>query len=294
MEQQQNMNKIIRLVVLSLLLLPVTLFSQITLTHNVGNTLVPNSMYSCSWGGICWARKFTLSDFGINARQNFTITSGEVGLFAGINWDTNLQFNIYAVDSNFPASFTDNSLIGSSQVVPIPVEANNDQIVSVSFTNPVIVPAGTSTILVEVFQLHSLSSEAHASVAATADDNDFSWFRSKNAGCAPASYTTTVDLGRPDGRFYITVNGTASDLAIPTVIADEEIVLFPNPINDEFSIQNIDINSKIELFNALGQPIAFIKSIKSSNEVTIKPSTINTGLYYLKIGDRIIKKIVMK
>lgn len=96
------------------LLINWNLFSQTTLTHNIGNNVIPNSMYSCSWGGICWARKFILSDFGINSNQNFTINTGEVGLFYGINWDTNLQFNIYAIDSNFPTSFSESSLIGSS------------------------------------------------------------------------------------------------------------------------------------------------------------------------------------
>ena len=287
------MNKSLRILVLCALLLPARFFSQTTLTHNVGNTLVSNSMYSCSWGGVCWARKFVLNDFGIDTNQNFTITSGEVGLFYGVNWDTRLQFNIYAVDSNFPSSFTESSLIGSSQVMEIPPIQSSGQIIPFSFINPITIPAATSAILVEVFQLHSNSSEAHAFVAATAEDNDFSWFRSKNVGCPPVLYTTTADLGRPDARFYITVNGTASALAIPTV-STPEIVLFPNPITDEFFIQNIDSNSEIELFNALGQPMAFIKSIRSSNEIAIKPGKINSGLYYLKIGDSVIKKIVVK
>ena len=150
------------------------LFSQTTLTHNIGNNVIPNLMYSCSGGGICWARKFELSNFGITSNQNFIISSGEVGLFHGINWDTNLQFNIYAVDSNFPASFSESSLIGSSQVVQIPMNININQIISVNFVNPILIPAGTETILVEVFQLSSLNSEAHAFVAGTEFDNDFS------------------------------------------------------------------------------------------------------------------------
>lgn len=194
------------------LLLSLDFFSQTTLTHNVGNSLIPNTMYSCSWGGICWARKFTLSDFGISSTQNFTISKGEVGLLDHINWDTNIQFNIYAVDSNFPTSFSESSLIGSSQVVEIPMTNNTNQIITVNFTNPVIVPAGTTTILVEVFQLHSLNSESHAFVASTEFDNDFSWFRSKNAGCTPYTYVTTQSLGRPDAKFYITVNGLITNI----------------------------------------------------------------------------------
>lgn len=190
------------------------LFSQTTLTHNIGNNVIPNLMYSCSGGGICWARKFELSNFGITSNQNFIISSGEVGLFHGINWDTNLQFNIYAVDSNFPASFSESSLIGSSQVVQIPMNININQIISVNFVNPILIPAGTETILVEVFQLSSLNSEAHAFVAGTEFDNDFSWFRSKNFGCPPYNaYVTTESLGRPDAKFYIIVNGQSTNIA---------------------------------------------------------------------------------
>lgn len=288
------MNKLIAILAAALLLTNWSLFSQTTLTHNVGNTVIPNSMYSCSSGSICWARKFILSDFGIGANQNFTINTGEVGLFHGVNWDVNLKFNIYAIDSNFPASFSESSLIGSSQVVGIPMDPNINQIITVNFTNPVIVPAGTSTILVEVFQLNSTNSEAHAFVAGTATDNDFSWFRSKNPGCPPYNlYTTTVDLGRPDARFYITVNGIASTLSNHAFNSLSEILVFPNPIFEEFFIKNIDIDSKIEMFNSLGQKIEFIRTTISSNEIKIKLNKTNSGLYYLKMGNGITKKIVV-
>lgn len=278
------MNKHLHIFLLTLLLYTSTLLSQITLTHNVGNTIVGNSMYSCSWGGVCWARKFDLADFGIAADQSFTITSGEVALFYGVNWDTRLQFNIYAVDANFPSSFTEASLIGSSQVMEIPWIDSSGQIIPFSFSNSVTVPAGTATILVEVAQLHSTNSESHAFVAGTAADTDFSWFRSRNAGCQPSNYTTTVALGRPDARFYINVSGTTSRLGTPSFIA-KDIAVYPNPIHDVFYIQNIDDTVSVSLFNTLGQAIPFEKIITSSNEVGIKLNGISRGIYYLKVGD---------
>jgi hypothetical protein len=288
------MNNYLRTLILTLLLCHSALFSQITLTHNIGNTVIPNSMYTCSSGGICWARKFVLSEFGINSNENFTITTGAVGLFSGVNWDTNLQFNIYVIDGNFPTSFTESSLIGSSQVIPIDMGPNITQTINVNFTTPVVVPAGTAMILVEVFQLHSLNSEAHAAVGGTATDNDFSWFRTKNPGCPPYNvYTTTVDLGKPDARFYITVNGTAAILGTQTLHSDSKVVVYPNPVGDVFFIKNTDVNAKIELYNALGQSIAFVKNIMSSGEVSIILDRINRGLYYVKI-DGLVKKIVFE
>ncbi|RTY91799.1 T9SS type B sorting domain-containing protein [Flavobacterium sp. GT3R68] len=228
------MNKFIYTSLIIFFLSNWNLFSQTTLTHNVGNNVIPNTMYSCSWGGVCWARKFVLSDFGINSNQSFTINSGEVGLFYGINWGTNLQFNIYAVDSNFPASFSESNLIGSSQVVNIPVNININQIINVNFTNPVIVPAGTAAILVEVFQLHSSSSDAHAFVASTEFDNDFSWFRTKSSGCYPNTYVTTESLGRPDAKFYITINGQTTNIGPFNISVESDCNVF----SKEFSLTN--------------------------------------------------------
>jgi len=288
------MNNYLRTLILALLLFPSSLFSQVTLTHNVGTTVIPNSMYTCSGGGICWARKFVLADFGISSNQNFTITTGAVGLFHGVNWDTNLQFNIYAIDGNFPTSFTETSLIGSSQVVPIAMGPSTTQTITVNFTTPVVVPAGTAMILVEVFQLHSLSSDAHAAVGGTAADNDFSWFRTKNVGCPPYMvYTTTVALGKPDARFFITVNGMASTLGTPILPSASDVVVYPNPVGDVFFIKNTEVNAKIELYNALGQPIVFVKNNMASGEVRIALDGIGGGLYYLKV-DGVVKKIVVE
>ena len=237
------MNKITITLFTFFLFFNLNLYSQTTLTHNIGNAVIQNSMYSCSWGGICWARKFVLSEFGIKSNQNFIINTGEVGLFYSINWDTNLQFNIYAVDSNFPSSFSESNLIGSSQIVKLPMSSNNTQIITVNFENPVIVPAGTQEILVEVFQLHSTNSEAHAFVAGTAEDNDFSWFRSKNGGCPPYNeYKTTLSLNRPDAKFYITVNGEAIDDTPFNITVNKDC----NGLQKQFSLVNsLDIKSVV-------------------------------------------------
>lgn len=228
------MNKIKVTLLFFFFLFNCNVFCQVTLSHNVGNTVIPNTMYSCSGGGICWARKFVLADFGITANQSFTINTGEVGLFYSINWDTNLQFNIYAVDDNFPTSFSESTLIGSSQVVPVYNGNNTPQIITIAFTNPVVVPAGTGTILVEVFQLYSNNSEAHAFVAATAMDNDDSWFRSKAAGCNPYTYVTSTSLGHPEAKFYITVNGQ------PTNIGPFNVTVLSNcdEFSKEFNLSN--------------------------------------------------------
>jgi hypothetical protein len=60
------------------------------------------------------------------------------------------KFNIYKIDANFPASFSETDLIGS-QVINLPPAIGNDsQIMQIDFITPVKVSAGIERILVEV------------------------------------------------------------------------------------------------------------------------------------------------
>jgi hypothetical protein len=261
------------------LLLNGSLYAQITLSHNVGNTVIPNSMYSCSGGGIAWSRKFIMADFGIAPNQSFTITKGAVGLFYGINWDTNLQFNIYAVDAGFPTTFSESGLLGSSQVTGIPMNININQIITVNFNNPVVVPAGTDMILVEVVQIYSQNGEAHAFVASTAEDDDFSWFRGISS-CPPyLVHKTTVDLFHPDAKFYITVTGDASALSLAQNTATTDRFTYPNPVKNELVLKTSEQVSKIEAYDATGKLVATYEV--QNNKANLEG--LHQGTYVVKI-----------
>ena len=182
--------------------------STTTLTYySCDNNLRRNDIYACSWGGINWGRTYTLADFGISNNEEYVIESGQIALADVGSWDVNIQFNIYKIDDDFPTSFSDTDLIGSSQSVRIPDFGRNPNLFIVEFDTPVVVPADVDKILVEVFQLHSSSSGA---VAFTAGADQFigdSWFRSSNGGCPPSTYTRTSDLGYGDTNFFINVTG---------------------------------------------------------------------------------------
>ena len=184
-----------------------------TLTHNVCDDIRRNSIYSCSWGGINWGRTFSLNDFGISTDEEFIIQSGQIALGEVSSVDVNIQFNIYKIDSNFPTSFSESDLIGSSQSVRIHgVSKASPEIFTIYFDTPVAVPANTERILVEVSQLSSFASSAVAFTAGTSQYSDDSWFRSSNGGCPPQTYTRTVDLGYPDDNFYINVTGNVNNV----------------------------------------------------------------------------------
>lgn len=187
--------------------------SNVTLTHNICDNVIKTPIYACSWGGINWARTFVLNDFGIAPDEEFTINSGQFALSDMGSWDVRVQFNIYEIDANFPASFSESNLIGSSQVYNPPYFTSGVKIFDVLFETPIVIPAGVKMILVEVFQLHSSASSAVAFMAGTElDDNDFSWFKSSNGGCPPSTYTKTIDLGSRS-KFYINVTGNVNHVS---------------------------------------------------------------------------------
>lgn len=180
--------------------------AQITLTHNLGNVPVKTNMFSCEFSQ-SWARTFTLSDFGIPKNNKFIINSGQIGIYNSLG-GSSLQFNIYKIDANFPNSLSHTNLIGSSQIVGIPIIGETPEIIQVNFNTPVIIPDGVERILVEVMKFYDVQNEdtSIAYIAGTELDNDISWYW----GCQKLySHLPTEDLDPSvqDANFFINVTG---------------------------------------------------------------------------------------
>lgn len=193
------------------------IYAQTTIATNSCAEIEDGSIYACSWGGIFWAKTYNLQDYGINTNQEFIVNYGEIGLSEVGTWDVNIRFNIYEIDSNFPTSFSETDLIGSSQVIPVyNFGSANPQIISASFDSSILIPADVEMILVEVEQLDSTSSGAIAFAAnMTNGDNSLSWFRSGNPGCPPSVYESTADMGYTDANFHIAISGIIDDTVAP-------------------------------------------------------------------------------
>ena len=160
--------------------------NETILTHNICDKPIWVNQYGCSGGSINYSRRFVLNDFGISNNEEFIINNGQVA-FSGIGaWDVRIQFNIYKIDSNFPTSFSNSDLIGSSQVISLPSysDRNSPLIFNVDFENPVIVPKDVESILVEVYHLWSTGYSA-AFIAGTEYGDDVSWIKSNTPGCPP-------------------------------------------------------------------------------------------------------------
>ncbi len=181
------------------------------LSHNVCDDIIKTDIHSCKSTYIYWARAFTLEDFGISTNEEFIINSGQVGI-NNTGWLPEISFNIYKIDDNFPASFSETDLIGSSQYHELsPNINNNPQIIEVDFETPIVIPAGVERILVEVHK-GIVYGDGIAFIAGSTQDKAESWQR----GCVPGGpyneYVSTAHFGKPDANFYINVTGNVKHI----------------------------------------------------------------------------------
>lgn len=196
------------------------------LSHNTNDNLIETQMHSCSSAYQYWGRNFKLSDFGISNNEEFIINSGQVGINK-VGWQANLTFNIYKIDENFPNSFSEESLIGSSQTIePWPGIGRQSRIINVEFLTPVIVPADVDRILVEVKKGVSYGS-ALAFIAGTENDKDDSWYR----GCGYVSNPNEYRIMNSSFNYFITVNGEAKTILPFEIINDNNCSNFSNNLS---------------------------------------------------------------
>ena len=250
-----------------------TIFSQeITLKHNIGNNIIDQiGNFTCSGGGIDWARVFVLEDFGVI--DEYTITSGSFGIArANTSPGDGVIVNIYEIDEGFPDTFDESLLLGSSALIDIP--PTGSQIFTFSFDTPILVSSDIDMVLVEV---HLGFQTQNVFMGGTPDSYDYSWFR---AGCMgnPNNYETTYDINRPDVNYYITVTG--DHLLSINELNEELISITPNPVKDQLII-NIPAQfefNEIIVFDINGKIL-----LKKRTVEELDVSMFYSGLYFLKI-----------
>ncbi len=236
-----------------LLFFKFTSFSQTVLSHNIGDELINPYWGSCSEPEN-WAKAFTLSEFGITTDDEFVINTASIGINSSIGGErATIQYNIYSIDTDFPTSFSESNLIGSSQIEYFPyVSSLARQIVTIQFDTPVIVPANVERILVDVEKLDGPNIGSWAVfLAGTEFGNDVTWYK----GCIfDEPYTSNTDLPPPRSyaNLYITVNGEIQPL-LPFNITSENQCL--NSIN-QFTLSNeTDIASVTWNFDDIGSGV---------------------------------------
>lgn len=182
--------------------------SSVTLTHNVCDDVIETGFPSCSSGMQQWARVFYLNDFGISENEEFVINSGQIGI-SGTGGGATVTFHIYEIDNNFPDSFSESNLIGSSREVQIPfVSGTNNlgRIFEIEFDSPVKVDPNVEGILV-VAQVGAVWGSGVIFIAGTEQDYDHSWFR----GCVIGEYDKFTIVNE-NLNFFINVSGDVNHI----------------------------------------------------------------------------------
>ncbi|MCA0132141.1 T9SS type B sorting domain-containing protein [Winogradskyella alexanderae] len=211
------------------------------LSHNTCGDIIRTNIFSCSSSFLYWSRTFTLADFGISTNEEYVITKGQVAI-SGVGWLPEINFRIYEIDENFPASFSEDNLIGSSQYQTLsPAITDHPEVVEVEFDTPITVPAGVERILVEVHK-GIVYGDALAFVGGTTVDNDVSWQRGCIVNATPVNgFVTATEMGFPNSNFYINVTGNVNHVSNTYGISVTNIC---SEFLKEFSIEsNPNINS---------------------------------------------------
>ena len=254
--------------ILSAAIFSVALNAQITLSQNLSDVITTTNSVACQGGDNHWARNFTMSEYGVTG--DLTLESGRIGV-QEIDMDETVVVNVYAT-TNFPTGTM--TLLGSQSVIIPSTSAGS--IVDYTFTTPIVIPAGTATIAVEVAQ--ELTGVAYF-IGGTAGATDDSWLWS--AQCGVASYVTTSSIDFPDANFFITVTGS-EETAGTIEFGSSSVSVYPNPATDiiNISLKNGATVENVEIVNLAGQSVFASKSANTAN-VSFLPA----GVYVVKVKD---------
>ncbi|RZJ54935.1 MAG: T9SS type B sorting domain-containing protein [Flavobacterium sp.] len=183
--------------------------AQITLTNNVGTTLVKTDMLGCD-DSEGWTRLFKMSDFGIKANEQFIIKSGQIGIVKS-NIKTELYVTVHSVDVDYPEFINTpyhTKILGTGSLGKSPIVTGAPQIVQAEFDAPIIVPAGIDKILVTVSKFKDFYDPASAEILIAGTELDKG--ESIYSGCGnPYGMISTKNLPVPvlNANFFITLTG---------------------------------------------------------------------------------------
>jgi gliding motility-associated-like protein len=242
--------------------------SSTTLTHNICDYTIETGFPSCSSGMQQWARAFLLSDFGISTNEEFIINTGQIAI-ESTGGGATITFHIYEIDDNFPNSFSETDLLGSSEVVQIPYESGSDNTGSIHelpFASPVLVGANVERVLV-MAEVGTVWGSGVIFIAGTEQDYDNSWFR----GCVTGDYQTFTIVNE-DLNFFINVNGQINHLSNSFSMNISNIC---SEFLKEFSIEGSNIIQSV-LWD-FGDPISGIEN--TSTDISPHHDFSSDGTY---------------
>ncbi|MBP7808822.1 MAG: T9SS type A sorting domain-containing protein [Bacteroidia bacterium] len=195
-------------------------------------------------------------------------------------WNTGPNTTTISVS---PTSSTNYTVTGTSGT------CNGSTVITIgASTNPTVNSITSSSLIC------SLPTQQSATLTASGATT-YSW----NTGATTAAITvspgitTTYTVTGYNAQGCMNTSIITQSVSLCTGVDElnsaNEIIIFPNPSNGEFTVKGV--NGNFEIINSIGQTI-YISDLNDSEEVKI--TSLAQGIYYLKIKDsKVYKKIVV-
>ncbi|MEM9141751.1 MAG: T9SS type B sorting domain-containing protein [Bacteroidota bacterium] len=199
---------------------------QVTLNQNSGGISqeLIDASSTCTDGGITYGRSFLLRNFGVTGNDQLSLESAEIAIKQWYRLDEvgMIRLNVYEVDENFPNSFDPTKLIGSSQDVEVPRAANTPvfaigpvQLLRINFDNPILIPAGTKRVFVEVTGITPLVNSVYA--VYSVGETDPAYYKTCDSGEYITALENAVPAQAPAGYvfpyYYLKVFGMRNKIS---------------------------------------------------------------------------------
>jgi len=207
-------------------------YSQITLSYNDCD-IIKTMDFSCKYTGVSFAKEFDLTDFGINASEDFLLQSTEIAISYS-SMGATYKTTVYAIDENFPRESSRYEYLGGSNYADLPYVWRQRDIRTVKtvFENPIVIPMGTSRILI-VYTKSAKYGPGLVHVAGTLEDSGQNWYSGCNADRLDGSGNhnnfinadnLTGNFGYPgkDFNWYITASGYSNNTSLAHTIVFNE------------------------------------------------------------------------
>ncbi|MGE0567559.1 MAG: LamG-like jellyroll fold domain-containing protein [Bacteroidia bacterium] len=173
--------------------------------------------------------------------------------------------------------------------------AGTNSVTSCSNTATIGVTVNPSPTVMAVTNTSILCVGQTASITASGATT-YTWNTSSNNTVIAVSPTTTTSytVTGTDGNGCENTAVVTQSVSSCTGLAEvngqlNNVLVYPNPFKDTFTIESSNINSTVYVYNMLG---ALVQEVKmESNKVTINLHALNNGIYFVKIGTDIIKVI---
>lgn len=121
---------------------------------------------------------------------------------------------------------------------------------------------------------------AYASYTLTPGSHELRWEYSKDVSMSSGSDCAWID--------NVVFPPTTIITKVETAV-EQNVAVYPNPMNDVLNIQLGDNQSNVEIFNNLGQVVR--RYDNASGDIQINVANLNSGIYFVKVNGEVTKII---